>query len=159
MVYYVFSSEKLLINHPLDSIVDLRVCPLPVRNWALQLARQPGWPMEGSGGEAQAVGAPASWLFQAVSLPHRHQACLRDQGHRKRGSFPVFLLFLCEPLFRRATLPNGGREQSRFVWEWIGMKEVWRILRWEWRGKVCSVDNRRVDENFEMGWRGNVFFC
>ena len=33
MVYYVFSSEKLLINHPLDSIVDLRVCPLPVRNW------------------------------------------------------------------------------------------------------------------------------
>ena len=103
MVYYVFSSEKLLINHPLDSIVDLRVCPLPVRNWALQLARQPGWPMEGSGGEAQAVGAPASWLFQAVSLPHRHQACLRDQGHRKRGSFPVFLLFLCEPLFRCAT--------------------------------------------------------
>ena len=103
MVYYVFSSEKLLINHPLDSIVDLRVCPLPVRNWSLQLARQPGWPMEGSGGEAQAVGAPASWLFQAVSLPHRHQACLRDQGHRKRGSFPVFLLFLCEPLFRRAT--------------------------------------------------------
>ena len=111
MVYYVFSSEKLLINHPLDSIVDLRVCPLPVRNWALQLARQPGWPMEGSGGEAQAVGAPASWLFQAVSLPHRHQACLRDQGHRKRGSFPVFLLFLCELLFRRATMSYAMHKQ------------------------------------------------
>ena len=137
MVYYVFSSEKLLINHPLDSIVDLRVCPLPVRNWALQLARQPGWPMEGSGGEAQAVGAPASWLFQAISSPHRHQAYLKDQGHRKGGSFSVFLLFLCKPLFRRATLPNGGREQSRFGWEW--------------RGKVFSVDNRGVDENFEMG--------
>ena len=40
-------------------------------------------------------------------------------------------------------------------WEWIGMKGVWRILRWEWRGKVFSVDNRRVDESFEMGWRGD----
>ena len=40
---------------------------------------------------------------------------MKDQGHRKGGSFPVFLLFLCKPLFRRATLPNGGREQSRAV--------------------------------------------
>ena len=95
-------------------MVDLRVCPLPVRNWALQLARHPGWPMEGSGGEAQAVGAPASWLFQAVSLPHRHQACLKDQGHRKRGSFPVFLLFLCEPLFWLSTLPN--EEENEKIW-------------------------------------------
>ena len=115
MVYYVFSSEKLLINHPLDSIVDLRVCPLPVRNWALQLARQPGWPMEGSGGEAQAVGAPASWLFQAISSPHRHQAYLKDQGHRKGGSFSVFLLFLCKALFWLSTLPKGGREREGLV--------------------------------------------
>ena len=68
---------------------------------------------------------------------------MKDQGHRKGGSFSVFLLFLCKPLFRRATLPNGGREQSRFGWEW--------------RDNVFSVDNRRVDENFEMGWRGHVF--
>ena len=45
----------------------------------------------------------SSWLFQAVSSPHRHQAYLKDQGHRKGGSFSVFLLFLCKPLFRRAT--------------------------------------------------------
>ena len=79
----------------------------------------------------------SSWLFQAVSSPHRHQAYLKDQGHRKGGSFSVFLLFVCRPLFWRATLPIGGREQSRFGWEW--------------RGNVFSVDNRRVDENFEMG--------
>ena len=24
-------------------------------------------------------------------------------------------------------------------------------MRWEWRGKVFSLGNRRVDENFEMG--------
>ena len=30
-------------------------------------------------------------------------------------------------------------------------------MRWEWRGKVFSVDNRRVDESFEMGWRGDIF--
>ena len=40
---------------------------------------------------------------------------MRDQGHRKGGSFSVFPLFVCKPLFRRATLPNGGREQSRAV--------------------------------------------
>ena len=71
--------------------------------------------MEGSGEEAQAVGAPASWLFQAVSSPHRHQAYLKDQGHRKGGSFSVFLLFLCKALFWLSTLPKGGREREGLV--------------------------------------------
>ena len=86
----------------------------PSEELGLQRARQSGWPMEGAGGEAQAVGAPASWLFQAVSSPHRHQACLEDQGHRKGGSFPVFLLFLCKPLFWLSTLPN--EEENEKIW-------------------------------------------
>ena len=61
----------------------------------------------------------------------------RSRSQKRSGSFSFFLLFLCKPLFCHATLPNGGREQSRFGWEW--------------RGKVFSVDNRGVDENFEMG--------
>ena len=66
-------------------------------------------------GPLPAVGAPASWLFHAVSSPHRHQASLKDQGHREGVSFSVFLLFVCKPLFRRATLPNGGKNKAGLV--------------------------------------------
>ena len=126
-------------------------------------------------GPLPAVGAPASWLFQAISSPHRHQASLKDQGHREGGSFSVFLLFVCRPLFGVPHSPSDEENKAGLVgsgeimvfllvikelmrtlrWEWIGMKGVWRILRWEWRGKVFSVGNRRVDESFEMGWRGD----
>ena len=66
--------------------------------------------MEGPGGVAQAVRAPASWLFQAVSSPPRHQAYLKDQGHRK--GVDLFLSSFCllvNPCFGS---PHSRREEE-----------------------------------------------
>ena len=48
----------------------------------------------------------------------------RSRSQKRSGSFSFFLLFLCKPLFWHATLPNGGREQSRFGWSWWWL---WRV--------------------------------
>ena len=72
--------------------------------------------MEGSGEEAQAVRAPASWLFQAVSSPPRHQAYLKDQGHRK--GVDLFLSSFCffvNPCFGMPHSPTEEESKAGLV--------------------------------------------
>ena len=110
--------------------------------------------MEGSGEEAQAVGAPASWLFQAVSSPHRHQAYLKDQGHRKGGSFSVFLLFLCKALFWLSTLPKGGREREGLVGVDDGFGGFYRAdggVFGEFSGENVRGGGRNVEGSVDIG--------
>ena len=72
--------------------------------------------MEGSGEEAQAVRAPASWLFQAVSSPPRHQAYLKDQGHRKGVDLflPSFCFFV-NPCFGMPHSPTEEESKAGLV--------------------------------------------
>ena len=98
VVYFARKLKMQILNHIIrlschGTLLHLRVSPSPVGDWGYRGAQQPGWPIEGSGEEAQAVRAPASWLFQAVSSPPRHQAYLKDQGHRK--GVDLFLSSFC----------------------------------------------------------------
>ena len=57
----------------------------------------------------------SSWLFQAVSSPHRHQAYLKDQGHRKGGSFLSSFCLFVNPCFGVPHSPTEEENKAGLV--------------------------------------------
>ena len=107
VVYFARKTKMQMLNHSiilncLRTLLHLRVPPAPMGDWGYRGAQQPGWPTEGPGGEWP---RPSEHLPASFSRLFLHHLGTRlTQGHRKGGSFSVFLLFVCRPLFWRATV-------------------------------------------------------